>query len=111
MSGGYDSRYDTNQLIKSIQTYNSKVKLIKQNHKVKIKNGQYIKVIHIPQHGVDQGNDFFLYGHVHGQKFKRNGFNVGIDCNNYMPVDLDTVLFFKNAIINFYDNNVFIEKI
>ena len=111
MTGGYDDRYDTQQLIESIQKYKPNIKLIKQNYKLKTKNNQYIKLIHVPQHGINQNNDFFLYGHVHGQKFKHNGFNVGVDCNNYMPVDLDTVLFFKNAVLNFYDNNVFLEKI
>jgi len=35
-----------------------------------------------------------LYGHVHNEKFVLPGFslNVGVDCHNYYPVSLDTVL-------------------
>jgi len=40
---------------------------------------------------------FYLYGHIHGvQKIKRNGLNVGIDCHNFMPIDFDTVMWWRN---------------
>lgn len=55
-------------------------------------------------------NGFSLFGHIHGlQKVKRRGLNVGVDCHNYYPIDLDTVMFYKKGIEEFYDNEVFIE--
>lgn len=56
--------------------------------------------------------EFFIYGHIHEKgKVKRNGFNVGIDANNYRLVDIDTIEFYKNAILNHYDDNVFTEQV
>lgn len=56
-------------------------------------------------------SDFYLFGHIHEKsKVKRNGYNVGIDANNYQLVDLDTIKFYKNAILNHYDDNVFCES-
>ena len=52
--------------------------------------------------------EFGLFGHIHKlQMVRRYGLNVGIDCHNFMPVSLDQVLFYKNAIQNHYDNEVF----
>ena len=51
---------------------------------------------------------FHLFGHIHErQMIKRFGLNVGIDCHNFKPIDLDTVLFYDNALKNFYDEEVF----
>lgn len=50
---------------------------------------------------------FTLFGHVHGQKFKRNGLNVGVDCHHFYPVSLDDVFFFRDAIQKHYDEEVF----
>lgn len=38
---------------------------------------------------------------------KPYGLNVGVDCHNFTPIDLDTVSFYLNGILNFYDNEVF----
>ena len=36
--------------------------------------------------------------------------DVGTDSNNYMPISIDDVLFYKNAIEKgFYDNEVFVQ--
>lgn len=52
--------------------------------------------------------DFTLFGHIHkAQQIKKNGLNVGVDCHNFTPISEEEVLFYKNAIDNFYDNNVF----
>lgn len=51
---------------------------------------------------------FNLFGHIHGlQKVKRYGLNVGVDCHYFKPINLEEVLWWKNAIENHYDNNVF----
>lgn len=53
--------------------------------------------------------DFCLFGHIHGrQKIKEFGIDVGVDCNNYTPLNITDVLFFKNAIKKgYYDEEVF----
>ena len=54
---------------------------------------------------------FCVFGHIHKlQMVKRFGLNVGVDCHNFKPIDLDTILFYKNAIQNFYDEEVFIQE-
>ena len=53
-------------------------------------------------------NDIHLFGHIHEkQMIKRFGLNVGVDCHNFKPIDLNTVLFYDNALKNFYDEEVF----
>ena len=41
---------------------------------------------------------------------KRNGLNVGVDCHNFRPIDVETIEFYRTAIEKFYDENVFSEK-
>jgi calcineurin-like phosphoesterase family protein len=51
---------------------------------------------------------FNLFGHIHRLcMVKRYGLNVGTDCHFFKPISMDEVLFYKNAIEKFYDNNVF----
>lgn len=51
---------------------------------------------------------FNLFGHIHKLcMVKPYGLNVGVDCHNFAPIDLDTVLFYHNAILNCYDDEVF----
>lgn len=53
-------------------------------------------------------NHFNLFGHIHQlQMVKKFGLNVGTDCHKFKPIDIDTILFYKNAIEKFYDHNVF----
>lgn len=52
---------------------------------------------------------FNLFGHIHGlRKVSQNGLNVGVDANHFSPISEDDVLFFKNAIINHYNYEVFL---
>lgn len=55
-------------------------------------------------------NRFSLFGHIHGrQKVKPwGGLDVGVDCNNFTPVSIEEVRFYKNAIEKgYYDEEVF----
>ena len=55
---------------------------------------------------------FNLFGHIHEKcKCKRFGLNIGIDCFNFAPASIDDVEFYKDAILNHYDENVFIENL
>ena len=55
-------------------------------------------------------NEFTVFGHIHAlQTVKKNALNVGVDCHNFYPIDLEKVLFYKNCIENIYDFDVFSE--
>lgn len=72
--------------------------------------GQRFQLVHEPDEAT--AGDFFLFGHVHQlQMIKRNGLNVGVDCHFFRPIPLEVVLFYKHAIHNHYDDNVFMEKL
>lgn len=52
--------------------------------------------------------EFNLFGHIHEkQMVKRYGLNVGIDCHHFRLLSVDDIYFYKNAIENHYDENVF----
>lgn len=49
-----------------------------------------------------------LFGHVHKLSMvKRFGINVGADCHNFKPINIDTAMFYLNNIKNYYDDDVF----
>ncbi|MFS8299966.1 metallophosphoesterase family protein [Escherichia coli] len=53
---------------------------------------------------------FNLFGHIHRCMLaKANGLNVGVDQHFYTPISLDTVRFWRNAIENHYDEEVWME--
>jgi hypothetical protein len=41
---------------------------------------------------------------------KRNGLNVGVDCHNFYPVSVETIVFYTVAIKKHYDENVFMGR-
>ncbi|MBQ7659959.1 MAG: hypothetical protein IJS26_04385 [Alphaproteobacteria bacterium] len=72
-----------------------------------LKNGEQVYLTHKPS---ECKKDMFnLFGHIHGlKKVSINGLNVGVDANHFRPISEDDVLFFKNAILNHYDYEVFL---
>lgn len=69
-------------------------------------NNEDVHMTHEP--GNCKKDKFNLFGHVHQLcMVKKYGLNVGVDCHFFKPIDTDTVLFYKNAIQNHYDFNVF----
>lgn len=53
-------------------------------------------------------NKFNLFGHIHRLcMVKRFGLNVGTDCHGFSPIGEEDILFYKNGIENFYDDEVF----
>ena len=77
------------------------------NKILSLKDGEAVFLTHKPS-GCRR-DMFNLFGHIHGlKKVSRNGLNVGVDANHFLPVPEDDVLFFKNAVINDYDHEVFI---
>lgn len=69
-------------------------------------NNKKYNIVHEPLNTV--GDEFYLFGHIHKlQMVKKNGLNVGVDCHNFYPIDIGTIEFYRNAIENHYDNEVF----
>lgn len=53
-------------------------------------------------------NVFNLFGHIHGrQMIKKFGLDVGVDCHHFKPISIEDVLFYKEAIEKYYDEEVF----
>lgn len=70
---------------------------------------QLDKPIYMTHRPLDCKKDCFnLFGHIYEKcMVKEFGLNVGVDCNNFWPADVETFLFRKNAIENHYDRDVF----
>jgi len=107
LPGNYDDDLPLQQLVKD-----GLIKvLMNPNHESALKgfpldNG-FVKLIHEPEEA-DSTNDFYLFGHIHKlQMVKRNGLNVGVDCHNFRPISEEEVMFWVNAILKHYDDNVF----
>ncbi|MCQ3936321.1 MAG: hypothetical protein DPW18_04660 [Chloroflexi bacterium] len=98
--------YDTPDLVEAIAR---RCQIIEPNTVVEVE-GHRFQLIHEPEEAT--AGEFFLFGHVHQlQMVKRNGLNVGVDCHFFRPIDLQVVLFYQNAILHHYDDNVFMEKV
>lgn len=104
LAGNYDSPDVISELEKD-----PRIEIIHNNHLVSF-NEKHFRLVHEPENAVDKDN-FYLFGHIHQlQMVKKNGLNVGVDCHNFFPVSIETILFYRNAILNHYDKNVFLEE-
>ena len=75
-------------------------------------NTMTLQLVHETSKALPITDAFVLFAHIHQlQMVKRNGLNVGVDCHNFTPVDLKNVLFWKNAIENHYDEEVFLPEV
>ena len=62
-------------------------------------------ITHYPS--LAQNDRWNIVGHIHSAwKFQLNSINVGVDANHYRPTSMDDILFYINAITNFYDQDV-----
>lgn len=104
LAGNYDNPEIIYELLKD-----PRVERIHSGHLISL-NEKCFRLIHEPENAINRG-DFFLFGHIHNsQKVKRNGLNIGVDCHNFFPVSIETIMFFRNAIMNHFDENVFLER-
>jgi calcineurin-like phosphoesterase family protein len=101
--------YDTPEILEELSHH---CRIIEPNTVV-TRDGHHLQLIHEPEEAVAHSSEpFFLFGHIHKlQMVKRNGLNVGTDCHLFAPIALDDVLFYKEAILRHYDENVFIEHL
>ena len=62
---------------------------------------------HYPTSGVI--NRFNLVGHIHSAwRYQLNMFNVGIDANHFLPINLETIPKHLKAICEYYDEDVWV---
>ena len=100
--------YETDRIMSQLKKKG--VEFLSRKSTISIRRGEdtyKIDLVHEPLNATWE--NFTLFGHVHGQKFKRHGFNVGVDCNHFRPLSVDDILFFKEAVEVHYDENVFCE--
>jgi len=98
---------DTLEMVEIIAT---SCDIINPNTVITLEDDSF-QLVHEPDEAQPSDN-FFLFGHIHKlQMVKRNGLNVGVDCHNFCPIPLETVSFYRNAILNAYDENVFLETL
>jgi len=105
--------YDDDEFCRRVDNLMSKsgrdLIYLDQLSNIELDPGVHATLVHQPLHAVDP-NLMYLFGHIHNtQKVKRNGLNVGTDCHNFTPIDIDYILFQFNGIINHYDENVFLD--
>ena len=102
--------YDTEEILDFVKA-DPRVEIIENNHEIELPIVGKVKLVHEPEKANDP-NAFYLYAHVHKlSMIKRNGLNVGVDCHDFYPMDTETIAFYKNAIQNHYDKNVFMEAL
>lgn len=111
--GNYE-RDDKTLDLSSLISDNFQIKYLNKgdifNLDVKHNNTTYqFELVHEPSWAMS--NKFVLFGHVHEKcTMKRNGLNVGVDCHHYKPINMETVLFYQNAICNYYDDEVWSDR-
>lgn len=101
--GNYEEKdIENGQSAENIKKYG--FESVQRNTILKVNNLR-IHLSHKPSE-FDKSADFNLFGHIHGrQQIKKFGLDVGVDAQNFAPIDLDTVLRFKDAY-KYYDNEV-----
>lgn len=66
-----------------------------------------INICHEPS--LHDNTCFNLFGHIHKLcMIKSFGLNVGIDCHNFYPCNLEIIKFYKNGIEKHYNEEVFL---
>lgn|GEM_PF-123172 len=102
--------YDNDEIL-DILRKDERISIVPSNSLTVTVGDKNFRCIHEPEKGKDPSL-FYLFGHIHNlQKVKRNGLNVGVDCHNYKPISEEDLIFYRNAIENHYDNNVFMSGI
>lgn len=82
--------------------------IILDNFNEKLPNIKKLKLVHEPSKCKKDNEYFNLFGHIHGRQMcKRFGLDVGVDGHHMKPIDKDDVSFYMEAILKYYDDEVF----
>lgn len=108
LQGNYQR--SNNQFNEITKKYIQSGKMIVKYYPFKLNiNDEIFQLTHQPSLDVESRVNFQLFGHVHKIFCKRNALNVGVQCHNYKPISLQQIMFWKNVILNHYDQYVFCE--
>jgi len=105
--------YDNTTILRELQQ-DERITFISSNFDIELAMGNVVSLVHEPENAINtvERDMFFLFGHIHKlQMVKPNGLNVGVDCHDFKPISVEDVLFYQNAILNYYDGNVFGQKL
>lgn len=108
-----EGNYEHDTPLKIPNLPNKTITIEKKSFSRELSNGDSVIFTHEPIMLEDTEypeNSFYFFGHAHHVNFKRNGINVGVDCNNYYPMSEEDCIFWKEAVLKFYDDNVFCEN-
>jgi len=120
---------DTPEMIKHVSRFNGNKTLIRGNHDINLSDeelseyfdevipdgegmeieveGMRCYITHYPTQGKE--DRFNLVGHSHSAwRYQLNMFNIGIDANHFLPVNLKTIPNHYKAICEFYDDDVWV---
>lgn len=90
-----------------LEQLHSNFSSVQKNATIILKDGTSVFLTHKPS-TCPKGN-FCVYGHIHGRRIINHfGMDAGVDGHHFLPISENDVLFYKNAIINHYDYEVFI---
>lgn len=110
IKGNYERRVES--LLKGFE-HNFK-EIYEEKHTITVNKDEkeyVINLVHEPKRVRDIPIDethINLYGHVHKLcMIKSYGICVSVDAHHFTPIDLDTVLFYQHALLNYYDEDVF----
>jgi calcineurin-like phosphoesterase family protein len=119
----------TPEFLPQIEKFNGKKILVRGNHDRNILDSEFLKyfeevipegeginldieglpcyLTHYPTSG--KKDRFNLVGHIHSAwKVQKNMLNVGVDVHHFNPISSEKVLFYYNAICNFFDKDVWV---
>jgi calcineurin-like phosphoesterase family protein len=103
--------YERSGFKEEFEKYKHYFKEIHELYHAIILEGYNIKMTHEPHRLKESPIDdkhINIWGHVHKLcMIKSYGINVGADCHHFKPINLETILFYHNAILNYYDKDVF----
>ena len=100
--GNHDRIFDDATLLK----YFDKIYGEEESDLIKI-DDSFFNITHYPTNG--DKSYFNLVGHIHGAwKVQLNMLNVGVDVHHFRPINTEQVKFMKNAVTNFYDEDVWV---
>ena len=110
--GNYETR-DLNNTIKELSKYKNVECVFNDELKYVSSKGNEYVLRHEPINPNSEIHDsdlFYAFGHIHGRnQYKRNGIDVGIDANKYMPIDSELLDWMYDAVTKYVDENVFTE--
>lgn len=110
--GNYETR-DLNNTIKELLKYKNVECVFNDELKYVSSKGNEYVLRHEPINPNSEIHDsdlFYAFGHIHGRnQYKRNGIDVGIDANKYIPIDSKLLDWMYDAVTKYVDENVFTE--